>query len=201
MWGLSPRKDIEIPCLIDDYNHWMLGVDKSDQLIAYYRPELRCRRFWMPIMFHCLDVIRINCYIIFKNLSSQDIGHKKFLVGFIEALIGRAASIQYGVTRAAKAASHLFSPPRKKRRRMRASIPQLPAERFNSRRKDHIVGMNAERKQRACCYCAYLRALDKKLNMEHPHVVRNVIRICVGCNVHLCNDHFDLYHFRNSTQV
>ena len=32
---------IKIPTLINDYNHWMLVVDLVDQLIAYYRPEVR----------------------------------------------------------------------------------------------------------------------------------------------------------------
>jgi hypothetical protein len=42
VWGDDPVKIIEIPKAIDDYNHWMNGVDKADQLIAYYRPKLRC---------------------------------------------------------------------------------------------------------------------------------------------------------------
>ena len=34
----------DISTLINNYNHWMLGVDLVDQLIAYYRPKIRCRR-------------------------------------------------------------------------------------------------------------------------------------------------------------
>ena len=37
-----------------------------DQLIAYYRPNLHCRRTWMPIFFHGLDVVRLNAYIVCK---------------------------------------------------------------------------------------------------------------------------------------
>jgi hypothetical protein len=36
VWGRQGVTDIEIPAVIDDYNHFMLGVDKADQLIAYY---------------------------------------------------------------------------------------------------------------------------------------------------------------------
>jgi hypothetical protein len=50
VWGANPVREIRIPCMIDDYNHWMGGVDKADQLIAYYRPNLRCRRVWMPLI-------------------------------------------------------------------------------------------------------------------------------------------------------
>ena len=44
IWGDEHRKELEIPQIINDYNHWMLGVDVVDQLIAYYRPKIRCRR-------------------------------------------------------------------------------------------------------------------------------------------------------------
>ena len=43
VWGNNFEKAITIPKVIDNYNHWMLGVDKCDQLIAYYRHNLCCR--------------------------------------------------------------------------------------------------------------------------------------------------------------
>ena len=39
VWGDNHTVNINIPLLIDDYNHWMLGVDVADQLIAYYREK------------------------------------------------------------------------------------------------------------------------------------------------------------------
>ena len=59
VWGDKGEREIEIPGVIDDYNFNMLGVEKSDQLIAYYRTNVRCSRYWMALMFHCLDIIRI----------------------------------------------------------------------------------------------------------------------------------------------
>ena len=43
IWGDEARKNIKIPGIVDDYNHWMLGVDVADQLISSLRPKLRCR--------------------------------------------------------------------------------------------------------------------------------------------------------------
>jgi hypothetical protein len=59
IWGNDPVKKMEIPAVIDDYNHFMGGVDKADQLIQSYRPDIRCRRTWMPIFLHCMDIARI----------------------------------------------------------------------------------------------------------------------------------------------
>ena len=42
VWGDNHTVNINIPLLIDNYNHWMLGVDVADQLIAYYRAKIQC---------------------------------------------------------------------------------------------------------------------------------------------------------------
>ena len=42
IWGTEGVADIFIPTLIDDYNHWMGGVDLSDQRISYYHADLQC---------------------------------------------------------------------------------------------------------------------------------------------------------------
>ena len=83
LFGEESVAQVSIPKFIDDYNHWMLGVDKSDQFISYYRPKLRVRRYWMAMMFHCLDIICINLFIVVKNLSDKTIKHKKFIHKFV----------------------------------------------------------------------------------------------------------------------
>ena len=42
VWGDDHVITVKIPQIIKDYNHWMLGVDLVDQLIAYYRPKICC---------------------------------------------------------------------------------------------------------------------------------------------------------------
>jgi hypothetical protein len=97
IWGDQHRKQLKIPQIINDYNHWMLGVDVVDQLIAYYRPKIRCRRTWVPIFLHCLDILRVNSYVLYKETSYNhpDVNndtirdHKHFLIAFVNSLIRR----------------------------------------------------------------------------------------------------------------
>ena len=141
IWGENAKTEIKIPSVIDDYNHWMLGVDKSDQLIAYYRPVLRVRRYWMALMFHGLDILRINMYIIHLQLldDANQLDHKTFLCEFISALLGRAAAFKYGKTRTAIMKANKGVGKFRKRQRMSASAPSLPKAHLLGKKEDHTV--------------------------------------------------------------
>ena len=59
-------KPLSIPSCIDDYNHFMGGIDIADQYRSYYTTQLIARRNWLPIFFFwILDTALINSFIIF----------------------------------------------------------------------------------------------------------------------------------------
>jgi len=87
VWGQNSVRQIKIPAVIDDYNHNMNGVDIADQRIASYNPNFRCNRTWFPIMFHCLNILRNNCFVVFQKLiDTRGTRQKDFLLQFIRAL-------------------------------------------------------------------------------------------------------------------
>ena len=50
----------------------------------------------MPIFLHCLDVLRINAYILYREITKKrgieipkKYCHKKFVLGLIDSLITR----------------------------------------------------------------------------------------------------------------
>ena len=79
IWGQQGKVDIWIPKLIDDYNHWMGGVDLCDQHISYYHPNIRCRRNWVPMFIQMLSIIRSNSYIVHKSFFKKNLCHIKIL--------------------------------------------------------------------------------------------------------------------------
>jgi hypothetical protein len=191
-WGSSHVANIDIPMVIDDYNHWMGGVDKADQLIAYYRPDLRCRRVWVPLLLHCLDIVRVNTYIMAKS-RDDSISHKSYIKQFILELNRRADALQHGRTRGAAA---IASPPgsgrKVKRHRMSHTNPTLPSNRLLGTKKDHVVTLTTS--QRRCIYCSYLQqlaTLDPAIKSPKP---REVTRQCLACKVNICKEHWDEYH-------
>ena len=184
--------DIEIPKMIDDYNHWMNAVDRTDQYIAYYRPVLRCYRTWMPIMMHCLNIIRTNAYVIAKN-REPTYKSKDFIVEFIACLNARASAerlrmVTHSSEKKSKGGRKVSGV---KRKRMSPVNPKMSERRFEGKIENHVVTLHVA-KQKQCVYCAYLKAKGEGIT-DKP---KRVKRMCMYCNVHLCKDHFDSYHGR-----
>jgi hypothetical protein len=199
VWGNEFVVSIEIPGMINDYNHWMLGVDKADQLISYYRPDLRCRRTWMPLVMHALDIIRINCFAIAKS-SNNKLEHKDFIVSLVDSLLQRASSSQEQATRSRLRVSPRQPPSGKKRRTSHVN-PTLPEYRFNGEPRDHIASIAS--KQRRCIYCCYLRqvAVASGTPKEELPSTRKVSRYCISCQDHLCINHFSLFHTDSTEEI
>ena len=91
IWGTSGVMNIHIPLIVDHYNHWMGGVDLSDQRISYYMPDLRCFRNWIPLFIQLLAMIRNNSYLVYADYHKKNAdSHKDFLYAMIEALLTKA---------------------------------------------------------------------------------------------------------------
>ena len=182
VWGTSGITTIAIPRVIDDYNHWMGGVNKADQLIAYYRPDLRCRRTWMPIMFHALDCMRSNAYVACKA-SGYKGTHKEFTMGWCKALFSRAQAEDIRETRAQRRTLQepASMPQANKRRRMSHTKPELPEYRFRGAQEDHhMVRIDGKKKPRTCTYCAYIAALNKGVGSSNFKVSKSRY-YCFAC--------------------
>ena len=52
----------------------------------------------MPLLLHCLDIIRVNSYVLYKEMSflhplvdNEEVdSHKQFVIEFVDSLIRRA---------------------------------------------------------------------------------------------------------------
>ena len=56
---------IQKPKVIDEYNSYMGGVDKSDQLITYYGFSHRTNKWYKRVFFHLFEVSIVNAYILY----------------------------------------------------------------------------------------------------------------------------------------
>jgi hypothetical protein len=192
VWGSHWEAVIDIPQCIDEGNNSMGGVDKAYQLMSGLKPRLRCRRTWMPMWLHRLDVCRVNSYIIAKEKGTHK-EQKDFVLDWILALNHRAQFVETARTRTAVA---LFASPAEKRKekrsRMSAKNPELPSYRLQGDRSQHVAVLVKEQKR--CTYCKWEHARDKMNGTMPLPTIARPARKCLACGDHLCTQHFDLFH-------
>jgi Transposase IS4 len=90
VFGDLPFKWLHIPRAIDDYNHYMNGVDRSNQLrknLTVHRAYER--RVWRPLWYYILDVCAVNGYLIWKGNTGDRAkrGQRRFRGPLIKALL------------------------------------------------------------------------------------------------------------------
>jgi Transposase IS4 len=90
VFGDLPFKRLQIPRAIDDYNHYMNGVDRSNQLrknLTVHRAYER--RIWRPLWYYILDVCAVNGYLIWKGDTDDRAkrGQRRFRGPLIKALL------------------------------------------------------------------------------------------------------------------
>ena len=85
------REEISKPHLVEQYNTYMGGVDKSDQLLSYYGFSHRTVKWWRRAFYHLLDVANVNAYILYaeSNQPGTKLNH--------DLLLGRADSAKWGI--------------------------------------------------------------------------------------------------------
>lgn len=93
-WGEEVVKELAVPQLIDDYNHFMNGIDLADQMRVNYHYDRRNYSTWCPL-FHWLREMAItNCAIIWKasKASNKLAAHKEYRLALANKLMAMTRS-------------------------------------------------------------------------------------------------------------
>ena len=62
--------DIAIPLVVQKYNKYMGGVDKSDQYLAYHNVLRKTVRYWKTLFYHMVDIAAVNSFILYNYTAS-----------------------------------------------------------------------------------------------------------------------------------
>ena len=72
--------DVECPPLFPDYQQYIRGVDRGDQLIGYYNIGRRSVKWWKRCFAHLIECTLLNAYVLngqaFPHLHAAE-GHKR----------------------------------------------------------------------------------------------------------------------------
>lgn len=59
------------PCMVDGYNSYMRGVDKSDKMLYVYLDKRRTVNIGKKITFHIIARMVLNSYLFYKEVSKK----------------------------------------------------------------------------------------------------------------------------------
>lgn len=146
------------PQAVADYNLNYNGVDKHDQLRAYYGSQLKFAKWWKYVLFFCLDTACVNAYIIYKKSATAPL--KKHVDFQMEIIIGMVNGFNG----------------RKRMGRPRARAPGLDKDRHTPSK------IQTARGKRDCVLC---KREDRKT--PAGCAIQSTYE-CVTCQVALCKD-------------
>lgn len=73
-WSASEKKRIEVerPHIVKEYNKHMGGVDLCDMMLELYRTDIRSKKWYMRIVYYCLDVAVTNAWQLYRRHLVQN---------------------------------------------------------------------------------------------------------------------------------
>lgn len=81
------NREKQKPEPIYHYNQYMGGVDRQDQLLAYYPCERKCMRWYKKLGVHILQMLVLNSYLLFKKHTKSKISIYEYRLSIIESLV------------------------------------------------------------------------------------------------------------------
>ena len=87
-WQGRERMILDCPIVIRDYDMYMRGVDRGDQLINLYNAGRRTKKWWKPLFFHELELQLLNSYVLYKSM----VNNKEPLLRFKSELVDKLIS-------------------------------------------------------------------------------------------------------------
>ena len=166
------REEVRKPAMVEEYNRYMGGVDKSDQLLSYYGFAHRTVKWWRRAFFHLLDLSVTNAYIM--NSEAPHTGcpltHEHFRIDLAKRLLLSVAENVMEDAPQTTAPTGPTPPPR----------PLPPAARLTER---HFPGRLG--RQNNCVVCSGKKGRGR----------RTTTYSCKQCNLPMCVvPCFELYH-------
>ncbi len=76
--GVGGHEETVKPTAIEEYNKYMSGVDKLDQMLSYYNFNRRTNKWWRKAFFCLLDIAIYNSFVLYTQ-SEQEGRKLKFL--------------------------------------------------------------------------------------------------------------------------
>nr|CAI5823607.1 unnamed protein product [Callosobruchus analis] len=83
------------PREISEYNNYMSGVDRCNQLTSYYSCPRKTIRWYKKIIFHLLDVTVLNAFIMYREKKNKKMRFAEFRDQLINLLLHLPENLKF----------------------------------------------------------------------------------------------------------
>ncbi|GFY54529.1 piggyBac transposable element-derived protein 4 [Trichonephila inaurata madagascariensis] len=85
---LNKRNEIkQKPLPIINYNKFMSGADRQDQMLSYYLSERKALRWYKKLFFYVIEVILINSHALYHKYSGSKLSLYDYRLSVIKSLL------------------------------------------------------------------------------------------------------------------
>ncbi len=182
VFGDAPKKELQIPCFIDDYNQYMGSVDLANQFRESYETHRITLRVWWPLFYWLIDVACINAYRLYQlhmiELQQRPLTHLQFRTKLYCKLLEYSEKAKLHYLQIGLGGRRVWNP----------DLQRL-----------HYWEKRA--KQSTCAWCAYelkCQRIGNKKDLKGIQARRS-IGGCVFCKVAICKEGYcwDRFHSNN----
>lgn len=177
---------VQKPSIVVNYDKYMGGVDRSDQMVSYATFNARTLKWWKRVTFHVFSLAVLNAYLCYKSVTtdSTPMLHRVFRKKLVSSLVSSVdkADIPGMSPRSVGRPSTAAEPI------MRLQGQHFPMKIVAAGRKKNI--------SRACVVCSPAeRELLERAGEKRKRPGRESSYQCDNCKTALCVDPcFRLYH-------
>lgn len=172
------NEPIQKPSVVVQYNKYMGGVDRSDQMVAYINTICKSFKWWKKVFFHTLAIAVLNSYLLFKlDNPTTNMTHRMFRKKLVSELLSKNPMPNEATVKAG-----------------RPTLAPKQLERLTGR---HFLSKieRSEKKAtvtRLCAVCNHAEPVKDGSKKRKRHETSYE---CKDCNVSLCLEPcFKLYH-------
>lgn len=87
----NPRDQTPLrkPEVVVNYDKYMGGVDRADQMISYSTFHFRTLKWWKRVIFHVLSLAVLNAYLLYKSCTQDRVPmlHRQFRRKLVRGLV------------------------------------------------------------------------------------------------------------------
>jgi hypothetical protein len=165
VFGSNYAKELQIPCFINDYNHYMGGVDLANQFREAYETHKPTCRTWWPLFYWLIDVACINAYRLYQlSTSGRLLTHLQFRTELYYKLLSYSTRAKLHSLRVGLGGKRVFNP----------DLQHL-----------HYW---EKRSKATCAWCSYTLRCQKALGKVVKGQAKRSYGGCVFCNINLCKE-------------